>query len=232
MSSYTSIFVAGTDTGVGKTHVTCRILRRLREQGINAAGAKPVASGMQSVNGEWLNEDIQAICEAAGSQFGPELINQYRYKPYIAPHIAAAERGETIDMGVIMDGFRRLAARAELVVVEGAGGLMTPLNERHTFLHLMRRLNLPVILVVAIRLGCINHALLAQQGLESAGIPLLAWVANYPAADTVRDIAVEESLVSRLNAPLLGVIPWSSASVNVEMADLVRLIASHENDSF
>ncbi len=223
MSPYPGLFIAGTDTGVGKTRIACQILRQLREKGINAAGAKPIASGMQEMHGQWLNEDIQAIQEATERQFSLELVNQYRYEPYIAPHIAAMCRGEEIDVRVILDCFRRLAAQSDLVVVEGAGGLMTPLNETQTFLDLVELLKLPVVLVVAVRLGCINHALLSQRVLESAGIPLLAWVANYPAADMTRDIAVEESLASRLHAPLLGVVPWLSESVNTETLDLERL---------
>ena len=227
MSSYPSFFIAGTDTGVGKTRIACQILRQLREKGINAAGAKPIASGMQEINGQWLNEDIQAIQEATERKFSLELVNQYRYEPYVAPHIAAMYRGEEIDARVILDCFFHLAMQSDLVIVEGAGGLMTPLNETQTFLDLVKLLELPVVLVVAVRLGCINHALLSQQVLESAGIPLLAWVANYPAADIRRDIAVEESLASRLQVPLLGVVPWLSESVNTEMFDLERLVSTY-----
>ncbi len=227
MSSYPSFFIAGTDTGVGKTRVACQILCQLRAKGINAAGAKPIASGMKETNGKWLNEDIQAIREATERQFSLDLVNQYRYEPYIAPHIAAMNRGEEIDTRTIQDCFYRLAACSDLVVVEGAGGLMTPINEAQTFLDLIQLLNLPVVLVVAIRLGCINHALLSQWALESAGVPLLAWVANYAAAGAVRDVVVEASLVNRLNAPLLGVIPWSSALTNAEALDLDQLISAH-----
>lgn len=227
MSSYPSFFITGTDTGVGKTRIACQILRQLREQGINAAGAKPIASGMEETNGQWLNEDIQAIQEATQRQFSLELVNQYRYESPVAPHIAAMDQGEEIDARAILDCFYRLVAQSDLVVVEGAGGLMTPLNGAQTLVDLIRLLNLPVVLVVAIRLGCINHALLSQRVLELAGIPLLAWVANYPAAGAARDIAVEESLVGRLQAPLLGVVPWSSESMNTTTLDLERLVATH-----
>ena len=212
-----SFFVAGTDTGVGKTWVTCRLLRQLRAGGVNAAGMKPVASGAAMAQAKPVNEDIAAITQAHGDgrwgRFDPALVNQYLYRPAIAPHIAARASGETIDPARIERQYRRLAALADMVIVEGAGGLMTPLNARQTFLDLARLLGLPVLLVVATRLGCVNHALLSQTALATAGVELLGWVANYPAADArcEEDEEIVASLRARLHAPLLGVCPWQWA---------------------
>lgn len=202
-----SFFVAGTDTGVGKTWVTCRLLRQLREGGVNAAGMKPVASGAEMVGGALVNADVAAITRAHEGGFDSALVNQYLYRPAIAPHIAAARCGEAIDAARIQRQYRRLGGQADMVIVEGAGGLLTPLNAHESMLDLARLLGLPVVLVVAVRLGCINHALLSQAALAAAGVELRAWVANYAVAGG-RDKDIEASLRARIPAPLLGVSLW------------------------
>ena len=201
------IFIAGTDTGVGKTYVTCRLLEQYRALGVEAAGMKPVASGMSMINGQWVNEDVELIWQASARAFPLELINQYAYRPFVAPHLAAEQSGALITIALVEQSFRRLEALADVVVVEGAGGLMTPINDRQTYVELVRALALEVILVVAIRLGCINHALLTQQVLQQSGIPFVGWVANYAGPEEPMPEVVR-SLEDRLNAPLLGVLPW------------------------
>ncbi len=213
------LFIAGTDTEVGKTFVTCQMIRQLRHAGIPTLGMKPVASGMQQQDGKWLNEDIEKIQQACNGEAPAKLLNQYAYEPFIAPHLAAAQAGESISVDVIYRAYHELAARARVVLVEGAGGLMTPLNADQTFMDLAVRLQLDVVLVVAIRLGCINHALLTQQAMQSTNLNFVGWVANYPLAGKA-DEAVEKSLISRLDAPLLGVVPNDPEHDNVQELDL------------
>ncbi|MCW8965010.1 MAG: dethiobiotin synthase [Gammaproteobacteria bacterium] len=217
------LFVAGTDTEVGKTFITCQLLRQYRLDGVNAVGMKPVASGMQQVDGQWVNEDVEQIYQASGGIIGRELINQYAFSPFIAPHQAAQESGKSISLQKIEDGYTQLVERAERVIVEGAGGLMTPLNDKETFVDLVQRLQLDVILVVAIRLGCINHALLTQQVMQAGKIRFTGWVANYPEAAQSRDQAIEESLEKRLDAPLLGVMSWDPSREFVRNLDLCQI---------
>lgn len=214
-----SIFIIGTDTEVGKTYVTGLLIRNLRDAGINAAGMKPVASGLIEKNGSMVNEDIETIVEAAGDSFDRSLINQYLYAPFVAPHLVAAQQGEEISLARIYECYRHLSAMADCVVVEGAGGLMTPLNDTQTFLDLARILAVPVVLVVAVRLGCINHALLTEHALQSAGVPLLGWVANYP-QESDRDMDVENSLKSRLQAPLIALVEWQGTLENSKLLDV------------
>ena len=202
------IFIAGTDTGAGKTYVTCRLLEQYRALGIKAAGMKPVASGMSMIDGQWVNEDVEQIWRASGRAFPRELINQYVYQPFIAPHLAAEQTGAQITIAPVEQCYRQLEAVADVVIVEGAGGLMTPINDQQTYVELVRDLALEAILVVGIRLGCINHALLTQQVLQQSKIPFAGWVANYAeAAEAMPEVV--HSLEARLNAPLLGVLPWS-----------------------
>ena len=202
------IFIAGTDTGVGKTYVTCHLLEQYRALGVNAAGMKPVASGMSMKDGRWANEDVELIWQASGQAFPRQLINQYVYQPFIAPHLAAKQSGELIALAPVEQSFWQLEELADVVIVEGAGGLMTPINDHQTYVELARALELQVILVVAIRLGCINHALLTQQVLQQSKIPFAGWVANYTEAEELMPEVVR-SLEDRLNAPLLGVLPWN-----------------------
>jgi len=195
----------------------------LRNENIDAVGMKPIASGMQEIEGDWVNEDVQQILQASGGQVDRELVNQYAFDPFIAPHIAAAATDCAISINKITAAYEALATSAERVIVEGAGGLMTPLNETQTFVDLIHQLELGVVLVVAVRLGCINHALLTQQVLRAEGMNFVGWVANYPDPQQPRDIAIEESLKTRLHAPLLGAIPWDSLAENSSMLDISQI---------
>ena len=132
------IFIAGTDTEVGKTHVTCRLLKQLRGEAIDAVGMKPIASGMEIVEGRMANQDIEMIWQASGESLSRELINQYAYQPFIAPHLAAARQAEIITIDVIDRALAELEQRSDVVIIEGAGGLMTPINRNQTFLDLSR----------------------------------------------------------------------------------------------
>jgi len=203
-----SFFVTGTDTGVGKTLVSAALLHALRRRGLRAAGMKPVAAGCVTVEGRWHNEDVAAL-RAAGNVEAPLAeTNPYLFHEAIAPHIAAARHGVTIDIDLLVARFRALSARADAVVVEGAGGFLVPLGDRDTFADLATRLALPVVLVVGLRLGCINHALLTRDAVLQRGLTLAGWVANRidPAMEAAGDNL--ETLGQRLQAPLLADIPF------------------------
>lgn len=201
-------FVAGTDTNVGKTLVAAALLSKCRERGQTAAGMKPVAAGCELRDGELWNADVAALTAASGLTLDPALINPYLFAAPIAPHIAAAEAGVNIDLEHIADCYARLCQQAEAVVVEGAGGFLVPLGEGSDGGDLARRLGLPMLLVVGMRLGCINHALLTQEAIAARGLTLAGWVANRvdPGMERFEDNLA--TLRSRLHAPLLGVIPF------------------------
>jgi dethiobiotin synthetase len=200
-------FVTGTDTGVGKTLVAAAMIVLLRRKGLSVAPMKPVAAGIE--DGRY--RDVDALVGAAGGVFAPELVNPYRFEAPIAPHIAAQRAGVTIELERIVDAYRRLAAGADAVVVEGAGGWRVPLCPGADMAGLAQRLALPVVLVVGLRLGCLNHALLTAESVERRGLTLAGWVAN--AADPAMEAARENvaALAQRLPAPLLGEIPLLSS---------------------
>lgn len=201
-------FVTGTDTGVGKTLVSCALLRAFVAQGKTAVGMKPVAAGCENSRNGLSCEDVERLI-AAGNVAAPrELLNPYAFCPPIAPHIAAAQAGVEIRLERIAAAFAQLQTLADMVVVEGVGGWRVPLNEREDTADMARSLGLPAILVVGMRLGCLNHALLSAAAIEAAGLKLAGWVANridpgMPAFEENR-----RALEHRLAAPLLGEVPY------------------------
>lgn len=206
-----AFFVTGTDTGVGKTLISAALLRALRERGVRVAGMKPVASGCRETSDGIRNDDALALIAEASEPAPYRIVNPYAFIPAIAPHVAAVEAGTRIDLRELERAFRILAGLADVVVIEGAGGWLTPLDERHALADFVKRVKADVILVVGLRLGCLNHALLTAQAIERSGLKLAGWVANSidphfeRASDNVR--ALEE----RLKAPLLGIIPHRSS---------------------
>lgn len=201
MASY---FVTGTDTGVGKTRIACALLRAFAAAGKSTVGMKPVAAG--SDGGLW--EDVEALRAASTVDAPRELVNPYAFDPAIAPHIAAELVSGEILIERIAAAYARLCAIADTVIVEGAGGFMIPLNARQTSADLARALGCPVVLVVGMRLGCLNHALLTRAAIETAGLQCAGWVANciVPGMPHLeRNIA---SLAERLGCPLLAEVPY------------------------
>jgi len=200
-----SYFVTGTDTGVGKTLISCTLLHKFSAQGGRTVGMKPVAAGW---NAEGHNEDVLQLLAAGNVAVDYGSINPYCLQHAIAPHIAAQRAGVLIDLSVIEKSFQELALQADVVIVEGAGGLLVPLNEQQDSADLMRELGLPVILVVGVRLGCLNHALLTTEAIASRGFALAGWVANVIDADMA---AVNENIAAlqqRIASPLLGIVPY------------------------
>jgi len=202
-----AFFVAGTDTEVGKTFATCALLLALRAQGLRAVGMKPVAAGTDA---DGRNDDVEHLVAASGVAAPRKLINPYLFQPAIAPHIAAAEAGVSIDIDRIVATFEQLRPLADVVLVEGVGGFCVPLGEHSDTADLAKKLGLPVILVVGMRLGCINHALLTCQAIAAHGLKLAGWIANRidPAMSRFEENLA--ALRSRIDAPLLGIIPAAS----------------------
>lgn len=209
-----SYFVIGTDTNVGKTYVASSLVRHFAAKGYSTIGMKPIASGcMRDGNGVLLNDDVSALAAASNVPASLDLINPYRFEPAIAPHIAAAQVEKIIDCEVIRLAYQQLKAVADVVIVEGAGGFLVPLNNQETLADLAVLLNIPVILVVGMRLGCINHALLTVEAIKSRGLTLAGWVANRVDAEMP---VFEENLVSlqqRIAAPCISVVGWQEEVV-------------------
>ena len=212
-------FVTGTDTGVGKTLVACALLHAFASSGKSVAGMKPVAAG--SVGGRWA--DVDALVEAGNIRAPASLVNPYAFEPAIAPHIAAELAGARIEIETIVRAYGELSRRAEIVVVEGAGGFLVPLSARETGADLARRLGLPVVLVVGMRLGCLNHALLTRGQIAASGLRCAGWVANCIVRDMPQLEANIRALKERLESPLLGVVPFQRAAGPAQVARLLSL---------
>jgi len=200
-------FITGTDTGVGKTTVALGLMAHLQGQGKTVAAMKPVASGCTHGDAGLENADARDLQYQSSVAMPYETVNPYAFEPPIAPHIAAAQAGVTIELDRIRLAFTEIAHRVDYVVVEGAGGWLVPLNETETLADLARILDLKVILVVGIRLGCLNHALLTSAAINASGCTLSGWVANrLPPLAECADENIS-ALKSRLTVPLLGDIP-------------------------
>lgn len=200
------LFVTGTGTGIGKTVAAVALLRALVASGRRAVGMKPVSAGVDG--GAQVNADVAAL-ERAGNVDAPLAErNPYAFAPPIAPHVAAARAGIAIDLERIAGAYALLAARADAVVVEGAGGPLVPIDARRDMLDVARRLRLPVVLVVGVRLGCLNHALAAELAIRARGLELAGWIANRidPAMEAAGDTL--SALDARLPAPRVADLAW------------------------
>lgn len=173
-----AMFVTGTDTDAGKTYISAALLRHFAAQSLRVVGMKPVASGAKELDGVLHNSDVTQLRQASNVQADVRWINPYCFTPAIAPHIAAQQAGVTIDLQQIKQAYEQLCGMADVVVVEGAGGWLVPLNGQQTIADLAQLLDIPIVLVVRIRLGCINHALLSVADIQRRGLTLLGWVAN------------------------------------------------------
>ncbi len=219
-------FVTGTDTGMGKTTVSCALLHAFAGQGCKVVGMKPIAAGIE--NGQWL--DAEQLLAASNINIAREHINPYAFDPPISPHIAARRAGTEIDLGVIQRAYQALSNQADIVIVEGAGGFLVPINQQHNGADLARALNLPVILVVGMRLGCLNHALLTAQAIRGAGLTLAGWVAN--CIDPQMQVLEENiaTLEQRLDCSLLGILPFGgemNTHKSAELLDIEQLSINH-----
>ncbi len=213
-------FVTGTDTEVGKSWCTVGIMEKLKQQGHSVVGMKPVASGCIESRDGLRNEDALLIQQTASVSVEYSLINPYAFIPPIAPHIAAAKNNEQIKLGRIVERFIQLKQKAECCVVEGVGGWQVPLNDEESVADLAVALRLPVILVVGLRLGCINHALLSADSIRASGCELAGWIANSTSAQLAEQQATIDAISQRIDTPLLGLVPHLDALDS-------QVIASH-----
>ncbi len=203
-------FITGTDTEVGKTYVSCALLEAFKQQGCKTLAMKPVAAGCFETEHGLRNEDALALQESMTEALDYDLLNPVALKSAIAPHIAAAQEGKRPTVSRLAGFCRGVMNRgADLLLIEGAGGWRVPLNERETLADLARVLELPVILVVGIRLGCINHALLSAQAINADGLRLAGWVANIIEPRTSCIDENINTLKGALQAPCLGVVPFA-----------------------
>lgn len=208
------IFVTGTDTEVGKTVVACALVRGFRALGQRVAVMKPVASGATRTPAGLRNADALALMEAAQTEAPYPVVNPYCFEPPVSPHIAAKEAGIDVDTLMIQRQYDALASDADWVVVEGAGGWLAPINERQTMADLAWALSVPALMVVGLKLGCLNHAQLTRLGIEAKGVSFAGWIVSSvdPAmARAAENLAALERL---LGEPALAVIPHSAAGAS------------------
>lgn len=210
-------FVAGTDTGVGKTHVACGLLQALARSGRTVAGMKPVASGCRMSEGGLRNADAEALRASSSLPFDYQDINPYAFAAATAPHLAARAAGVHVDINVICAHYQRLAAHVDDVVVEGVGGWRVPLGPRTSMVDVVQTLRLPVILVVGIRLGAINHALLTLESMARAGVDVRGWIANHIDPDPLL-AEYPSALQEMIDVPLLAEIPFVSPAATTHDA--------------
>jgi dethiobiotin synthetase len=202
-----AVFITGTDTGVGKTTIACALLRAAVARGHRAVGMKPVSSGMPPDS--TVNADVAALARAGNVDVPLELRNPYAFAPAVAPHLAAQAVGMIIEIDRIRVAFDALALHADRVVIEGAGGALVPLGERGDMLDIAQALGIPVVLVVGMRMGCLNHALLSALAIRARGLQCAGWIAN--AIDPTYDALAANiaALEQRLPAPRLASCSWN-----------------------
>lgn len=210
--AFEGCFVTGTDTGVGKTLVSAALLHALARHHARVVGMKPVAAGLVQQGGEWVAEDAMALRAASTVAVPHALDNPVMLPEPLSPHLAAARVGRRVAVAELVEAHQKLRRCVDVVLVEGAGGWRVPLNEEETLADLAKALALPVVLVVGMRLGCLNHALLTAEAIRCDGLQLGGWVANSvdPAMACLEENIA--TLRNRLGAPLLGCVPWLPGS--------------------
>ena len=217
-----SIFVTGTDTGIGKTRSAVVLMEAFKSMGKSVAGMKPIASGSEKSKSGLTNLDAMALLQHATSRQSYEIINPYAFAPPIAPHIAAQRAGVRIDPDVIRRAYETLAASHDCVVVEGVGGWRVPFSPAFSTVDLVRLLDLPVVLVVGLRLGCINHALLSHEAIRNDNVNLAGWIANLIDPDYGEVDETVQLLEQKITAPLLGILPFVPHPDNKVLANNIK----------
>jgi dethiobiotin synthetase len=212
------LFITGTDTGVGKTRIATALCLAFAAAGKRVAAMKPVASGCTPTADGLRNDDATALLDAMNVRASYAEVNPYAFEPAIAPHIAASEAGRSIDFDLLDRCYERLSLRSDVTVVEGAGGWLAPLDEHRTFADLAARWQLDVVLVVGLRLGCLNHALLTAESIARRGLRLCGWVGNSIEAEFTRRDENLMTLRTRIAAPCLGAFSYAPQSGAAEVA--------------
>lgn len=203
------LFITGTDTEAGKTYICQGLLKAFHQMRLSALGMKPVASGCRNENGEWVNEDTLALMEASSIKLPHEVMTPFAFQPAIAPHIAARQVRCNLNVASLQEKTRDFFKNpADVFIVEGCGGWHTPLNEMENMSDFVAAQQLDVILVIGIRLGCLNHALLTCEAIENAGVKLIGWIANHIDKNMVCSEENVMYLKEKLRAECLGVIKY------------------------
>jgi dethiobiotin synthetase len=218
-------FITGTDTGIGKTWCTLALMQYFKQQGFCVAGMKPIATGCYRQQGILRNHDAELILTMSGLEVPYEWVNPYAFEPPLAPHLAATQVGITIDLDHVINNYQQLVNYADVIIIEGIGGWRVWLNSQQTLTDLVLALDVPVILVVGLRLGCINHALLTAEVINNDGCTLTGWIANsvVPQFEPTGSVA---TLKQRLAVPLLAQLPYSvNANISQLASHLVTDIA-------
>ncbi|MFB1489030.1 MULTISPECIES: dethiobiotin synthase [unclassified Thiocapsa] len=212
------LFVTGTDTGCGKTEISLGLMAALQATGQSVLGMKPVASGCAGGPDGLRNDDAVRLRAQGSSEAPYGVVNPYAFEPAIAPHIAAGQAGVEIGLPTIEQAYRALAGEADQVVVEGVGGWRVPLGPQLFLSDIPKALGLPVILVVGLRLGCINHTLLTVESIQCTGGVLVGWVGNQVDPTMLSRDANLATLAALIDAPCLGVLPWLEEPTPSELA--------------
>lgn len=226
-----ALYVTGTDTGIGKTRASCALLHAFAMAGRRALGMKPVASGCDPTAEGLRNDDALQLIAAGNLTMPYADVNPYAFIDPISPHLAAADEGVEIRLAVITDTFTRLSQQADTVVVEGVGGWCAPLGPELMQADLVRALRLPVVLVVGLRLGCLNHALLSVRAIQSDGCQLIGWIGNRIDPQMLRCDDNIETLKARIEAPLLGTLDFGATEISWQggYAPTALLVRTHRS---
>lgn len=203
-----AICIVGTDTEIGKTYTSCQILQYLAQQGLKAAGIKPIASGTSETELGFINEDAYHLSKAANSKLSLDTINPICFAEPIAPHIAANRQGFNLNVEGLKQQAQLNVAQCDYLLIEGVGGVMVPLNLEETYLDLLIKWQEPIILVVGMKLGCLNHALLTYSNLSAAKLNVVGWIANVVEVDMPYLQENIDYLSQKLPTPLLARIPY------------------------
>ncbi|OQX33340.1 MAG: dethiobiotin synthase [Oceanospirillales bacterium LUC14_002_19_P2] len=219
-------FVTGTDTDAGKTLMSCGLLEKARQKGLTTAAVKPVSAGCEETPEGLRNADALALHQVMTMEMPYEQVNPVAFLPPIAPHIAAQDAGRMITADRLAGICRGvLMKRADFTLLEGAGGWRVPLNPRETLADLARMLQLPVILVVGMKLGCLNHALLTAEAIRRDGLTIAGWVANSVTPDMARLVENTLTLEGELGVPCLGEVPYLDSATPTAAAEYLNLPA-------
>jgi dethiobiotin synthetase len=220
-------FITGTDTNIGKTFIALGLMAALRARHLRVAPMKPIAAGTVTIAGQVVNDDVYQLMALYAEPLDPQLVNPYCFDAAIAPHIAALLEKREVDINVIKKAFATLASTHDVVLVEGAGGFLVPMNDLTLMSALPIQLKCEVILVVGLRLGCLNHALLTVESIQLRGLKLAGWVANTVDADMPYIAENIETLQRLIPAPCLGVVPRLNIVPDSSINDTAARVAHH-----
>jgi len=211
------VFITGTDTGVGKTWFTLALMEAFKEQGCKTNGMKPVASGGSYFNDKLMNDDARLIMESCSEPVNYELINPYVFEQPVSPNFAARQTGVSVEFEQLVTSYNQLASACDIVVVEGIGGWRVPLSDKIGTADLVRELELPVILVVGLQLGCINHAILTAEAIKADGVNLCGWVSNQLETGYLHRCDTVDLLNKELSCPNIANLSHMVALDSVKM---------------